>query len=77
VVRAVDQGADLAELDEELRRIGWDDEDVWVRLEEDAGLFFVDLAHVFAGGYGLFDFGVEVGAFGDAGAVAAVAAEGG
>ena len=76
-MRAVDQGADLAELDEELRRIGWDDEDVWVRLEEDAGLFFVDLTHVFAGGYGFFDASFEVGGFGDAGAVVADAAEGG
>ena len=77
VVRAVDQGADLAELDEQLGRIGWDDEDVGVRLDEDAGLFLVDLAHLFAGGDGLFDFGLEVGAFGDAKAVVAVAAEAG
>ena len=77
VVRAVDQGSDLAELDEQLRRIGWDDEDVGVRLDEDASFLLVDLAHLFAGGYGFFDFGVEVGALGDAGAVAAVSAEGG
>src|ERR1700679_3956784 len=76
-VRAVDQGADLAELDEQLRWIGWNDEDVRMRLDEDAGVLLVDFAHIFAGGYGFFDFGLEVGAFGDAGAVAAVAAEGG
>ena len=74
---AVDHSADLAELDEELRRVGGDDEDVGMRLDEDAGVLFVGLAHVFAGGDGFVDFGLEVGGFGDAGAVSADAAEGG
>ena len=67
--------ADLAELDEELRRVGGDDEDVGVGLDEDAGLFFVGLAELVAGGDGFRDAVVEVGGFCDAEAVGAAAAE--
>jgi hypothetical protein len=77
VVRALDEGADLAEFDEELGRIGGDDEDVGVRLDEDASVFFVDFAELFANGYGFVDLFVEVGGGGDAGAVVADAAEAG
>ena len=73
---AVDEGADLAELDEELGWVGRKDEDVGVGLDENAGFFFVDFAHVLAGCDGFVNAGFEVGGFGDAGAVAAVAAEG-
>jgi hypothetical protein len=48
-----------------------------VGLDEDAGLFLVGLAEVFAGEDGGGDVVFEVGGGGDAGAVAAVAAEGG
>ncbi len=77
VVGALDEGADLAELDEELRRVGRDDEDVGVGLDEDAGVLLVGLAEVFAGGYGLVDLIFEVGGGGDAGAVVADTAEAG
>ena len=77
VVRALDEGADLTEFDEELGRVGRDDEDVGVRLDEDAGLFFVGLAEFFAGGDGFIDLFVEVEGGGDAGAVAADSAEAG
>lgn len=76
-VGAVDEGADLAEFDKELRRVGRDDEDVGVRLDEDAGVFFVGFAELFADGYGFVDLVVEVEGGGDAGAVVADAAEAG
>ena len=63
--------------DEELGWVGGDDEDVGMRLDEDARVLFVGFAHVLAGGDGLFDAGFEVGCLGDAGAVAADAAEAG
>ena len=50
VVGALDEGADLAELDEQLRRVGRQDEHVGVGLDEDAGVFLVGLAKFFAGG---------------------------
>ncbi len=68
-------GSDLAELDEELGRIGRDDEDVGVRLDEDAGVLLVGFAEVVAGGDGFGDAGGEVGGGADAGAVGADAAE--
>ena len=77
VVGALDEGADLAEFDEELRRVGRDDEDVGVGLDEDAGVLFVGLAEFFAGGDGFVDLFFEVGGGGDAGAVVADAAEAG
>jgi hypothetical protein len=77
IVRALNEGADLTEFDEELGRVGRDDEDVWVRLDEDAGLFFVGLAKVFAGGHGEFDLFFEIGGGGDASAVGADSAEAG
>ncbi len=77
VVGALDEGADLAEFDEELRRVGRDDEDVGVGLDEDAGVLLVGLAELFAGGDGFVDLVVEVGGGGDAGAVVADAAEAG
>ena len=74
-VRALDDGTDLTELDEELRRIGRDDEDVGVRLDKDAGVFLIGFAEVFAGGDGFGDAGGEVGGGADAGAVGTGAAE--
>jgi len=52
---ALDERANLAKLDEELGRVWRQDEDVWVGLDEDARLFFVSLAEVFAGKDGDFD----------------------
>ena len=75
VVGDVNDLADLAELDEQLRRIGRHDEDVGMGLDEDAGLLFVGFAEVVAGVDGLGDQLVEIGGVGDAGAVAADAAE--
>ena len=77
VVGALDEGADLAEFDEELRRVGRDDEDVGVGLDEDAGVLLVGLAKLFAGGYGFVYLLFEIGGGGDAGAVVADAAEAG
>ena len=67
--------ADLAELDEQLRRIRRDDEDVGVGLDEDAGFALVNVAHVFAGGHGLGDQRFQVGGGPDARAVLAGVAE--
>jgi len=71
----VDDLADLAKLDEELRRIGRDDEQVGVGLNEDAGFFLVGLAEGFTGLDGFGDEGFEVGGVGDAAAVGTLAAE--
>jgi hypothetical protein len=76
-VRALDEGANLAQLDEELGRVGRQDENVGVRLDEDARLFLVGLAQVFAGEDGYSDLLFQVGCAGDAGAVVADAAEAG
>jgi hypothetical protein len=76
-VGALDDGADLAELDEELRGVGGDDEDVGVGLDEDAGVLLVGLAELFADGYGFVYFVFQVGGRGDAGAVVADSAEAG
>ena len=75
VVGGVDDLADLAELDEQLRRVGRNDEHVGVGLDEDASVALVGLAKVFAGGDGLGYALLEVGSAGDAEAVAAAAAE--
>ncbi len=77
VVRALDEGAHLAELDEQLRRVGRQDENVRVRLDEDAGLFLVGLAQVFACEHGGGDLVFQVGCTGNSGAVVADAAEAG
>jgi hypothetical protein len=77
IVGALDEGADLAEFDEELRGVRGDDEDVGVGLDEDAGVLLVDLTELFSDGDGFVDLFVEVGGGGDAGAVAADSAEGG
>ncbi len=53
VVGDVNRLADLAQLDEQLRRVGRNDEHVGVGLDEDAGLALVGLAQVVAGGDGL------------------------
>src|SRR5579871_1464287 len=74
---ALDDGAYLAEFNEELWGVGGDDEDVGVGLDEDAGVLLIGLAEVFARGYGLIDLLLQVGGGGDAGAVAADSAEGG
>ena len=66
--------ADLADFNQILRRVGRDDEHIRMRLNEDAGLFFVGFAQLFAGGQGFGDADVEVGGFSDAFAVAADAA---
>ena len=55
VVGHVDRLADLAELDEQLRRVGRNDEHVGVGLDEDARLALVGVAHVVAGGDGFGD----------------------
>jgi len=75
VVGDVDDLADLADLDEQLRRVGGDDEDVGVGLDEDAGLALVGLAQVFACFDGLGYKNVQVGRITDAEAVAAFTAE--
>ncbi len=77
VVGALDEGADLAELDEELRRVGREDEDVGVGLDEDASLLFVGLAEVFAGDDSGGNLLFEIGGGGDADAVFTVTAEAG
>ena len=75
IVSARNQGADLADFDEVLRRSGWNDEDVWMGLDQDAGVFPIAFAHLLAGGNGFGNAGFQVGGFGDAGAVAACSAK--
>ena len=75
VVGHVDDLADLAELDEQLRRIWRDDEDIWMGLDEDAGLALVGLAKGFAGLDGFSHTSFKVGGVVDAEAVTALAAE--
>jgi hypothetical protein len=75
VVGALNEGADLAELDEELGWVGRQDEDVGVGLNEDASLLLVGLAELFSGGDGGGDLVFEVGGGSDADAVGAVATE--
>lgn len=71
----MDDLADLAELDEQLRRVGRDDEHVGMRLNQDAGIFFVGFTEAVAGinggGYEFF----KVGGAGNAGAVVTVSAK--
>jgi hypothetical protein len=57
----VDDLADLAELDEQLRRVRRNDEQVGVGLDEDAGFALVGFAQVLAGPDGFGDKGFEVG----------------
>jgi len=67
--------ADLAELDEQLRRVGRDDEHIGVGLNEDAGLALVGVAHLLACFDGFGDASFKVGGVVDACAVQARAAE--
>ena len=75
VVGDVNGLAHLAELDQQLRRVGRNDEHVGMGLDEDARLALVGFAQVVAGGDGFGDSVFEVGGVGDAGAVGADAAE--
>jgi len=67
--------ADLAYLDEQLRRVGRDDKHIRVSLDEDAGLFFVGVAHLFASGDGFCYQSFKISGAADTGAVCAVTAE--
>jgi hypothetical protein len=49
VVGHVNRLADLAELDEQLRRVGGNDEHVRVGLDQNAGFALVGVAHLLAG----------------------------
>ena len=75
VVGHVNDLAYLAELDEQLRGVGRDNEQVGVSLDEDAGFFLVGFAQVVAGGHGRGYQLVQIGGVADAGAVAADAAK--
>ena len=67
--------ANLAQLDEQLRRVRGDDEEVGVGLDEDAGFALVSVAKVVAGGDCFGDKIFQVGCGGDAGAVGTRAAK--
>ncbi len=58
-IHARDDGAHLSELDEELRRIRRDDQQVRVRLDEDAGVLLVCIAHFLACSHGFREAFVE------------------
>jgi hypothetical protein len=75
VIGRVDHRPHLPHLDQQLRRIGWDDHHVRMGLDEDAGVFFVGVAHILAGGDGLGHAGVQIGGLADAGTVGTSAAE--
>ena len=55
----------LAELDEQLRRIGWDDEHVGVCLDKNSSLALVGLAQIFARRHGIGYTRIQVGRLGD------------
>ena len=65
----------LAELDHELRRVRRNDEQVRVRLNEDASLALIRFAQIVACGHGFFHQRFEVGGGGDADAIRAGSAE--
>ena len=75
VVGDVNHLAHLAQLDQQLRRVGRNDQHVGMGLDEDARLALVGFAQVVAGGHGLGHALFKVGGVADAGAVAATAAE--
>ena len=75
VIGDVNDLADLAQLDEQLRRVGRNDEHVGMGLDEDAGLALVGVAHIVAGLDGFGHQGFKIGGAGNAGAVGARAAE--
>ncbi len=75
IVGGVDRLAHLAEFDEQLRRVGRNDENVGVGLDEDARFAFVGVAHVVAGTDGFVHQRVEIGGRGDARAIGADAAK--
>src|SRR5579884_4316957 len=74
-INFADDGAYLSQFNEKLRWIGRDDQNIRVRLNEDAGLFFVCFAQFFARGDGLFHASFQRHGFGNAGAVTALTAE--
>src|SRR5580658_2546365 len=71
----MDHGANLPELDHQLRRIRRNDQHIRMRLYQDPRVLLVGLAHLLAGGYGLVHTSVEISRLHDASAVATVAAE--
>ncbi len=75
VVSRVNRLAHLSQLDEQLGRIGRNDEHVGVGLDQDAGFALVGIAQVFAGRDGFRDEFFEVCGIADPRAVAAPSAE--
>ena len=75
VVGHVNHLPHLAQLDEQLRRVGRNDQQVRVGLDQDAGFFLVGLAQVVAGSHGRGHALLKICRVGNAGAVAADAAE--
>lgn len=75
VIGDVDDLTDLAELDEQLRRVGRNDEHVGVGLDEDAGFALIGFAQGVAGFNSFGDTGFKIGGVGDPEAVGALPAE--
>ncbi len=73
-IDARDDRADLTEFDEQLRRVGRDDEQLRVGLDEDAGVFLIRIAHLFSRGNGFGEALVQSEGGADALAVRADAA---
>jgi len=71
----VDELANLADFDEKLRRIGRNDEDVGMGLNEDASFAFVGFAKIVPGGHSFGDASFEIGSLTDFFAIGADAAE--
>lgn len=74
-VSSVNDLAHLAELDQQLWRVGRHDQHIGMRLDKDAGFFLVDIAHLFAGVDGFSDARVQVGCFANSFAVRAASAK--
>ncbi len=75
VIRHVDHLPHLPQLDEQLRRIGWNNQQVWVRLDQDAGFFLVGLAQIVPCRHRFRNPLLKIGRVANAGAVAAHAAK--
>ena len=73
----MDHGANLSELDHQLRRVRWNDQHIRMRLHQHTGVLLVGLAHLLARGDGLIHTSVEIGRLHDARAISAVSAKAG
>jgi hypothetical protein len=68
---AFDKSPNLAELDEQLGRIGRNNKNVWMRLDEDTGILLIGFAEFFTCRYCAINLVVEIRSLGNPVAIAA------